>query len=724
MKHKISCLLFIFFLFSEIIEAKKQITLEDIFKEHLFYPKIIKGLRSMQDGEHYTTLNQFFEIDKYNYETGEYIGTLFSVRDLTDPPFKFIDDYEFSSDETKLLLTTGKEDIYRYSFRANYYIYDLVTKKLSSLSDKGMQQLAAFSPDGNYVAYVRDNNIYIKNLETQGESQITDDGEKNKIINGATDWVYEEEFGFCEGFKWSPDSRRIAFYKFDEEHVRQYNMTIYQDLYPQWYKYKYPKAGETNSVVSIYIYDIVKDTLIKTDTGGETDIYLPLMKWTNNPGILSITRLNRLQNRMEVLHARADSSQSVIVYTETNKYYISELNNHSITYLNNGNEFLLVSEIKGWKHIYSYNYSEQTLSPVTSGFFDIGDIITVNENTREIFYTSHETSPIRKHLYKINIDGSKKKKLSSHEGWNEEAIFSKNNKYYILEHSDANKPLNYSVYSCDGKYIRTIEDNSELASLHKEYGFQKKEFFSFMTSYKTELNGFMIKPAGFNPKNKYPVFMYVYGGPASQIVTDRFSPQDSWFQLLAQMGYIVVGVDNRGTDKRGEEFRKSTYMQLGKLETEDQIETALYLSQQPYIDSTRIGLFGWSFGGYMSLLCLFKGADIFKMAIAVAPVTNWKFYDSVYTERFMRTPNENPAGYYDYSPINLVSKMKGKLLLIHGMADDNVHLQHSVELSEKLVQEGKQFDMQFYPNKNHGIYGGNTSYHLYSKMTEFVKENL
>jgi len=723
MKFKISFLLILLLFLCPLLEAKKKITLDAIFKEYVFYPATVRGFRSLQDGEHYAVLDQFFEIDKYDYEKGEFIETLFSVRDISDPPFKFIDDYEFSSDETKLLLTTKKEDIYRHSFRANYFIFDLITKRLSPLSDNGMQQLATFSPDGRMVAFVRNNNIFIKNLETQEEKQLTTDGERNKIIYGATDWVYEEEFGLLKGFEWSPDSKRIAYYKFDEERVKQFNMTIYGELYPQWYKYKYPKAGEENSIVSIYVYDLLNEKSVKADTGEDTDIYLPRMKWTMNPEVLSIIKLNRLQNNMEVLHFDINSDTTVVVYEESNKYYISEIKDNTLTYLQNGTEFILISELGGWRHIYLYDFVNQNLSAVTAGSYDIGELISFNEDSGEVYYSSHETSPLRKHIYKINIDGTRKKKLSSGDGWND-AVLSKNHRYFILENSDASKPLEYSVHYTDGKYIRTLEDNKDLVHTIKEYGFQKKEFFSFTTSFNVALNGFMIKPQGFNQKNKYPVFMYVYGGPESQIVTDQYYPMDSWLQMLAQMGYLIVCVDNRGTDNRGEEFRKSTYMQLGKLETEDQIETALYLSKLPYVDSSRIGIFGWSYGGYMSLLCLFNGEGLFKTAIAVAPVTNWRYYDTIYTERFMRTPQANPSGYDDNSPIRYADKMTGKLLLIHGMADDNVHLQNSTELIDKLVQSGKQFDMQFYPNKNHSIHGGNVRYHLYERMTRFVVENL
>ncbi len=715
-------LLLLLFLFP-LATAQKQITLEDIFKDHIFYPEMLTGLRSMADGKHYSLLKNYFNIDKYSYESGEFIETVFSVKDIENPDFNFIDDYDFSQDETKILLITGKENIFRHSFHASYYIYDLITKRLMPLSEKGIQQLATFSPDGRMVAFVRDNNLYIKDLYSKAEKQITTDGKKNVIINGLADWVYEEEFSFTKAFSWSPDSKKIAFYRFDESRVKEYNITQYGNLYPEWHNYKYPKAGQENSIVTIHVYDLVSGETIQINTGEINDLYFPGVKWSKNPELLSIIRLNRLQNKMEVIHADVSSGDSEVVYEEENKYFISEITDNTIIYLDNNKEFLLISEQDGWKHIYLYDFDTRSIKPVTKGEFDIRDILSFDEKNTSLYFSSHEKSPLQQDIYRINTDGTRKKRLSSGKGWNE-AHFSNHSKYFLLTHSSANKPNIYSLYTSGGKLLKVLESNTTLNNTIKNYGFQTKEFFHFNTTYGVKLNAYMIKPAGFDKNQKYPVFMFVYGGPGSQSVNEMYSFRDTWFQMLAQKGYLVVCVDNRGTDNRGEEFRKSTYMQLGKYETEDQMEAALYLKSLPYVDSARIGIYGWSYGGYMSLLCLFKGADLFKMAISVAPITNWRFYDTIYTERFMRTPQENPTGYDENSPIHHVEKMKGNLLLIHGMADDNVHLQNSAELIEKLVQENKQFELMFYPNKNHGIYGGNTTFHLYKKMTEFILENL
>jgi dipeptidyl-peptidase 4 len=720
-KHLFTLLLVLTFLPNSFTQHK--ITLNAIYKDYIFYPKTIEGIRSMMDGEHYTTLNQFFYIDKYSYETGDYIETLFSVKDIQNPPFDFFYEYTFNADESKLLITTEIEAIYRHSFKANYYIFDLITRKLEALSEMGKQQAASFSPDGNIVAFVRDNNIFIKNLQTRFEKQITFNGERNKIINGIPDWVYEEEFGYNKAYDWSSDSKKIAYCMFDESHVREFNMTLYGNLYPEWFKYKYPKAGERNSIVNVMVYNLDTDSTLLMDTGEETDQYIPRIKWTCDKDIVSIIRLNRLQNKLDLLHANANTGKSLTIYTEEDKYYIPQVSDKSFIYLADTSGIIFTSEKDGWKHIYYFNPITQESFQITKGMFDTGEILSIDQKNELIYYSSHEGSALNKHIYKIQFDGTKKKKISISDGWNE-AEFSNNSKYFILTHSTANTPEVYSVFETNGKLIRVLENNSELLSIRKKYEFGKKEFFNFKTSSNVPLNGFMIKPDDFSSKKKYPVLMYVYGGPESQNVMNKMTSRDNWFQMLAQEGYIIVCVDNRGTNNQGVEFRKSTYMQLGKLETEDQIEAAKYLAGLSYVDANRIGIFGWSYGGYLSLLCLAKGADVFSMAISVAPVTNWRFYDTIYTERFMRLPQDNPQGYDDNSPINHVEKIKGKLLLVHGMADDNVHLQNTTELISSLVEKNKQFELMVYPNKNHGIYGGNTTYHLYTKMTNFILNNL
>lgn len=698
----------------------KQISINDIYRDYIFYPRSIDNIRSMNDGLSYTILENGNNISRWDYKTGQKIEDIFNLEDISTGQ---VNDYEFSADEKKILISTAKERIYRHSFKAKYFIIDRVSGVSTPLTVKGIQQLATFSPDGKKVAFVRENNIFITELESMSEMQVTNDGEKNKIINGATDWVYEEEFALAKGFAWSPDSKKLAFYRFDESNVKEYNLTIYKDLYPEERKFKYPKAGEANSLVTIHSFNIGTGHTTNMNIGDNTDQYIGRIVWTSDPETLGILRVNRLQNYLEVLHADASSGRSEVVYAEKNEKYINEPNDNTITYLPDGQSFIIQSERSGWLHFYLYNYLKKEIKPITSGDFDICGFKGYDIKARTLYFTSHEKGAIYQDVYSISTDGSKKVRISTEDGWND-AEFSKGFKYYILNHSSSDTPDKYSLFNSAGKQIRVLETNQELIGEMKDYGFVHREFLSIPTSSGVNLNGWILKPVDFNPAKKYPLFMYVYGGPQSQSVTDAFSFSDVWFQMLVQKGYIVVCVDGRGTDGRGEDFRKATYMQLGKYETEDQISAARWFGNLPYIDANRIGIFGWSYGGYMSLLCLFQGADVFKMAISVAPVTNWRFYDSVYTERFMRKPQDNPSGYDDNSPINHVQKMKGKLLLVHGMADDNVHLQNSVELTQKLIEFNKQFEMQFYPNRNHGIYGGNATIHLYTKMTDFIQGNL
>ncbi len=699
----------------------KKITLEKIYKEGVFSTKRVRGINSMADGTHYTVNNRARTIDKHNYKDGEKVANLFNAKDFEE--LEYFSMYEFNQDESKIILTTNIEAIYRRSYVADNFVYDISDKSIHPVSLKGKQQLAAFSPGSDKIAFVRENNIFISDIESGTEIQVTFDGKKNEIINGAPDWVYEEEFGFSRGFHWSPDGKRIAFYRFDETEVRFFNMNMFGDLYPEPNEFKYPKAGEVNSNVTIHIYDLESKETSKLDIEADNESYIPRIKWTNDPEVLSVTWMNRPQNQVRIIHSSALTGNSEVVYEETNEKYISEATDNMITYLPDNKSFLLISELSGYFHFYVYDFNKKELSEVTKGDYDIRSLLGVDKKKKEVYYTSYEESSIEQHIYAIKLDGTKKRKISSASGTNN-AWFSASFDYYILSHSNANTPPNYSLYNRKGKLIRVLETNEGMAKTAEEYGFGTVEFMKVPTASGQELNGYMIKPRDFDPEKKYPLFMYVYGGPESQNVTDSWGRRSAWFQLLVQEGYIIACVDNRGTNGRGEEFRKSTYMEMGRLETIDQVESATYLGDLPYIDESRIGMFGWSYGGFMTSLCLTKGGGLFKMGIAVAPVTNWRYYDTVYTERFMKTPQENPSGYDDNSPINFADQLEGKFLLIHGMGDDNVHYQNSVDFAEALVQADKQFEMQFYPNKNHGIYGGNTTMHLYRRMTDFILENL
>jgi len=709
------------FIAQSVSAQEKMIQLEDIWASRTFSPEWVWGINSMNDGVHYSSLNYGNEnvyVTEYSYETGDSVSTIVDSKNLEGISFG---DYSFSADEQKVLLQTETESIYRHSSRSKYYIYDRSTETSQELStDK--QRLAQFSPDASKVAFVRENNIFIKDLKSNSETQVTTDGEMNKIINGATDWVYEEEFAFDNGFLWNASGTKIAYYRFNEEAVPEFSMDMFSDLYPSQYRFKYPKAGEVNSTVEILIYDLASNEIIEADIEVEDEFYIPRIKWTKDENVLSVQRMNRHQNNLDFILVNAIDGSAKTIFTETDEAYIDVTDN--LTFLNDGEHFVWTSEKSGYNHIYLYNLKGKQVRKITKGYYDVTDFYGVDETNNTVYFGSAERSPMHRDVYAVQLNGRNKRVLTNKTGTNS-ATFSTSYKYFINQHSDANTPYYFSLYNAEGSEVRMLKDNSRLNGALSEYALSQKEFFNFETTKGVNLNGWMMKPHDFDETKEYPVFMYLYGGPGSQQVTDAWGGSNFlWYQMLTQQGYIVACVDNRGTGARGAEFKKCTYQQLGKLETQDQIEANRHLASLPYVDGSRIGIFGWSYGGYMSSLCLLKGADDFKMAIAVAPVTNWRYYDSIYTERYMRTPQENASGYDDNSPINHVEKLKGKYLLVHGSADDNVHYQNTMEMVNAMVNANKQFDLFIYPNKNHGIYGGYTRLHLFTKMTNFIKENL
>jgi len=711
-------------------EAKK-IQLEDVITRGTFNQKTVNSLRSMKDGMHYSILeNGGKEIAKYSYKYGKKVETILNIEKIKPDTMGVVTDYEFNSDETKVLLTTDKKPIYRRSFTAQYYIYNFFTKELTALSAKGAQQLATFSPDGERVAFVRDNNLFMKSIRFGTERQITWDGQFNKIINGAPDWVYEEEFSFNKAFAWSPDSKKLAFMKFNEEGVKTFDMTVYKGeapeidengLYPGEYSFKYPKAGEANSVVEVYVYDIKAKQSIQVDTGDDTDIYIPRIKWTTDGNDLAVFILNRLQNKFEMYFANPFTGDTRIIYTEKNERYIDEDLYDKLSFIPMRKQFVVLSEQNGYNHLYLYDFNGVKVVQLTEGEYDVTDYYGYDPVKKLFYYQAAAVSPLQREVYAVSLDLKKRYKISQNEGINR-AEFSEGYKYYVNYFTDTKTPMYVTLHDYNMKQIRVLEDNSELNEKLKEYDLPAKEFFSFKTSEGVELNGSMIKPTDFSENKKYPVVLIQYSGPNSQMVLDRFNI--GWGDYLAQNGYIIASVDPRGTGGRGEEFKKCTYMQLGNLEYKDQVETARYLGTLPYVEKSNIGIWGWSYGGFISSLCMTKGDGIFKAGIAVAPVTNWRYYDTVYTERFMRRPKDNPEGYDDNSPVNFCDGLKGEFLLVHGSADDNVHLQNSAEFAEGLVQAGKQFEMMIYTNRNHNINGGNTRLHLYTMFTDFFNENL
>jgi dipeptidyl-peptidase-4 len=709
-------------------QSKKTFTLEDVFKKGTFSTKGMRGLRSMQDGNTYLSVEtdektKVRYVAKNNYLDGKQNSILFKETDLVYKGDTLPISTDFNNTETKVLIPVDEEAIYRRSSKANYFVYDLLSKKITEVSAKGKQLFATFSPDGNSVAFVRDNNLFVKNLINGEEKQLTSDGKNNEVINGRSDWVYEEEFSFAQAFYWSPDGKKIAFYKFNEKEVPEFSMTMFDGLYPTEYKYKYPKPGEKNAIVSIHVYDLASSNTKTVDIGTESDQYIPRIRWTQDANTVCVLRMNRHQNKVEYLLANASTGATNTMMTETDKYYV-DIEKEQLTFLNNGKQFINVSEKDGFNHIYLYDLSGKQIAQITKGAWEVSDIYGIDQKNGLVYYQSSESSPLQRDVYVIGLNGKGKRKISTQAGTNT-ASFSTTFNYYILANSSAKSPSYVSLHTNKGAVIRVLEDNAKAKAKFAEYQLSPTEFFSLTTSEGVNLNGYMIKPADFDPNKKYPVFMYVYGGPGSQNVADSWSgSRNMWFNYLAQKGYIIACVDNRGTGARGAEFKKMTYQNLGHYETIDQIEAAKWLAKQSYVDGSRIGIWGWSYGGYMSSLCITKGADTFKMAIAVAPVTTWRYYDSIYTERYLRTPQENAKGYDENSPINFADKLKGKFLLIHGTADDNVHFQNSVMFSEALIQANKSFEQAYYPNKNHGIFGGNTTIQLYTKMTDFILNNL
>lgn len=704
-------------------QQKKDISLEDIWSKGTFRPKGIDDLRFTKDGEHYTKLDEKGRVVKVNIAKPSEVTVLYNPDEVK--PAVSVDDYSFSDNEQFLLITTETEAIYRHSTRSKVYVYDIAAKKVMAVNEGKKVMYATFSPKADKVAFIEENNLKIQAIGGEVES-ITTDGEVNKVINGASDWVYEEEFAIDRCYFWSPDGTRIAYIRFDESGVKEFSFDKYGTLYPEGYKYKYPKAGEDNSKVSVHLYDVATKKTQMVDVGKNPDQYIPRIAWTADPAKLLVIRMNRTQNQLDILFADAATGKTNMVYTETSNQYVDihEGDGNFFTFLNDKKHYIIQSEKDGYNHLYLYDMSGKLVNQITKGSWDVASVNGIDEKNGIVYYTSYEESPMRNNVYSIKLDGSKKTKLTTGNG-RYSARFTPNYKYMFLTFSSSMVPPVYTIADNKGKQLQVLEDNIALKNKLDEFNLSPKEFFTFKNENGNDLNGWMIKPTNFDPTKKYPVLMYVYGGPGSQTVTDEYNAGwFFWHQLMAEKGYVIVSVDGRGTGARGSAFKKSTYRELGKYETEDQIQTAQYLGTLPYVDAKRIGIIGWSFGGYMSSLCITKGAEYFKAAIAVAPVTNWRYYDSIYTERFLDTPQNNAKGYDDNSPINFVNKLKGKYLLVHGTADDNVHFQNSVEMVDALVKANKQFDLFFYPNKNHGIYGGNTRLHLYTKITNYILENL
>ena len=696
----------------------------------------ISGIKPMLDGEHYTQISRDRKkIVKYSFKTGKEVATVFDVSTARDCTIKSFDDYIMSPDENRILIQTETKPIYRRSFTAVYYIFNVRNNTMEALSEGGPQQVPLFSPDGNQIAFVRNNNIYlVKLLFGNSESQITEDGKYNEVLNGIPDWVYEEEFGFNRAFDFSADSKMLAYIRFDESKVPMYSFPMYQGMnpsldqyavYPGSYDYKYPMPGVDNSKVSVHTFDIKSKVTRKLDLPLDEDGYIPRIQFTKDENTLAIMTLNRHQNRFDLYFANPRSTLCKLVVRDEAEQYIKEEAYGNMTFY--ANNFVMMSEKDGFNHLYLYSAGGNLIKQITKGKFEVKSFLGWDEKTNTYYYSSNEESPLRTAIYKIDAKG-RKTKLSSREGTNQ-AIFSKSMKYYINTFSNLATPPVITINDNTGKTLTTLVDNKKLAQKVASMNLPSKEFFTFTTSDGVQLNGWMMKPANFDPSKKYPVIMHQYSGPGSQQVIDRWNigsrGDGGMFEAyMADHGFISVCVDGRGTGGRGSDFEKCTYLNLGVKEARDQVETALYLGTLPYIDSKNIGIWGWSFGGYCTLMSMSEGTPAFKAGVAVAAPSDWRYYDTVYTERFMRTPKENMEGYQASSAMTRAHKLSGELLLIHGTADDNVHLRNASEYSEALVQADKQFDMHIYTNRNHGIRGGNTTKHLLTRVTEFFIEHL
>lgn len=711
--------------------SKAIVPLEDVVLHHAFAEKRVRAYNSMKDGLHYTRLEMGGrKIVQYAYKTGEKVKEIFSSDMAMYQGPETIQDYIFSPDENKILFVTQKQKIYRHSYKAKFYVFDVLRRTVAPLSDKPYEMAAGFSPDSYAIAFVYENNLYIKNLRFDTEYQVTDDGEFNKVINGIPDWVYEEEFvhptaKLQKAWEWSPDSKFLAYTRFDESEVKKYSFPVYKgafpshpenELYTGQYTFKFPKVGQKNSKIQVKVFDTeTKRTKPMDIAEADEDFYVPRILWTATSDKLCVVKLNRRQDKMELLSLNPKSTVASIMHIEEEDKYVSEFAYEKLRFLPD-NSFVILSEKDGYMHMYQYSISGKLIKQITKGEWDVTDFYGYDAKRKRFLFQAAKKSPMQREVYAIDAKG-RITELSQKDGTNT-TYFSDTFSYFLMEWSNINTPLEVTVCDENGEVLHSIEDNGILKEKLKQNAIQPKEFFTFTTSQGVELNGWIKKPTGMEAGKTYPLLMTQYSGPNRQKVLDEYGI--SWEQLLSENGYVVACVDGRGTGARGEAFKKCTYMQLGNLEVKDQLEAAKYLGSLPYIDAAKIGIYGWSYGGFISALALSKSEGIFKTAVAVAPITHYKFYDTVYTERYMRKYAENPKGYDENSPLMLANKLSGRLLLIHGTADDNVHMQNTMEYAEALVQANKQFDMHIYTNRDHHIHGGKTRLHLAIKIMDWL----
>ncbi|MDR1882045.1 MAG: S9 family peptidase [Prevotella sp.] len=686
-----------------------------------YYARGVRPVTSSADGESYFQADKDNKmIIRYSYKTGLPADTVFNVEKARDCTFGSFQGFLISPDEKRLIVYNDYEPVYRHSFKANYYYYDVRRNLVRKLTEnKGKQSAPVFSRDGRMLAYVIDNNIWLAKFDYDTESQVTKDGELNRIINGGTDWVYEEEFGTTGLMDFSADGRLLAFVRFDETAVPRYSMQMYGNrLYPSLSTFKYPKAGEQNSKVTCNVFDVDARTIRKMDIPGNTE-YIPRIEFLPTGDELAVMTLNRDQNKFEMFFANARSTVSRSILNEVNDRYINPEFLKTIRFF--GNQFVYVSEKSGYAHIYLYDNTGVMQKQLTSGNYDVTGLLAVDPVTKTVFYEAAEESPLQRAIYKVDILKGIKTNLSAKQGANE-AVFGKNGKYYINSYSNISTPVITTVHDATGKELRVLEDNAALRNTLASMTLPKKEFITVKSADGRDLNAYVMKPADFSASRKYPLVMVQYSGPDSQLVRDRYGID--WTDYLTTQGFIVACVDGRGTGARGEEFRKCTYMNLGIYESDDQVAAAKHFAALPYIDGNKMAIWGWSYGGYNVLMSMSRGYGIFKAGVAIAPVTDWRFYDSVYTERFMRTPQQNNAGYEAASPVNFAGKLEGDLLLIHGSADDNVHFQNTMDYAAALVKANKQFDMFVFTDKDHSIRGAANRAYLYEKVIKFLNAKI
>lgn len=707
-------------------QNKQDLSLEKIWYSGEFSPAYPNSFRGMADGETYCLAERkddYTEVWRYQIKDGKKLGLIFSTKDIKvdDKPVK-MSSFVFSADENKVVIKYNVNRIYRHSSTCDAIIYNIEDKSQTQLPKQIMYPTIA--PNGEHVAYVKDFNLYFLNLNgsiTQGNgNSITKDGAKNEIRNGFVDWVYEEEFGMDVGFFWSPNSKYISYYKFNEAKVPEFTMDLYGSLYPRKETWKYPKAGEANSKVDVYIYSLASKASKKCETNSEADQYLPRMHWSLNSGYLAIQRLNRHQNKLDLLKANPATGSTTVLYSETNEYYI-EVHDWIP---NEKGDWLHLSEKSGYNHLWCLDGKNNKEKQIIKGAFDIGQFYGYDDNKGIAYFNAGKDIATERQVFGINIKNGKLQQLTKGAGWHG-AKFIAGFNYFLDNHSTVSKPSIHTLYAADASEIRVLEDNSKLTETLAKYNLGETTFGKFKNRNGTELDYWILKPANFDASKKHPVLFHVYGGPGYQTAKNAYGGSNYlWHQYMTQKGYIIITVNNTGGGAQGEAFKKKTYLQLGNYETQDYIDAAKHFGSKPFIDQNRIGIWGWSYGGYMSSNCITRGADYFKTAIAVAPVTSWRYYDNIYTERYMRTPQENAQGYDTNSPINHVKELKGNYLIVHGSADDNVHFQNALEMMMALNNNNVPYESAVYPNKNHGIYGGKTRLHLFTRMTKFILENL